>query len=210
MKKIDIALLIGIILAIVLSNLKVFAQNYDNLKTDVVRLHILANSDSDEDQALKLKVRDKILETGKELFDGSKSVEETERIIKEEMPEFKKTAEQVIADNGYDYSVNCELVNMYFDERIYDEFTLPAGNYDAFRITIGKAEGHNWWCVMYPPLCLPAAMDEKEFKECFTPEEIDMIKNPKKYKVKFKIVELYEKWFEKNNKTEIEKIKSDN
>jgi len=210
MKKIDIALLIGIILAIVFSNLKVFAQNYDNLKTDVVRLHILANSDSDEDQALKLKVRDKILETGKDLFDGSKSVEETERIIKEEIPKLKKTAEQVIADNGYDYSVNCELVNMYFDERVYDEFTLPAGNYDAFRITIGKAEGHNWWCVMYPPLCLPAAMDEKEFEECFTPEEIEMIKNPKKYKVKFKIVELYEKWFEKNNKTEIEKIKSDN
>ena len=128
MKKIDIALLIGIILAIVFSNLKVFAQNYDNLKTDVVRLHILANSDSDEDQALKLKVRDKILETGKDLFDGSKSVEETEKIIKEEMPELKKTAEQVIADNGYDYSVNCELVNMYFDERVYDEFTLPAGD----------------------------------------------------------------------------------
>ena len=194
MKKIDIALLIGIILAIVLSNLKVFAQNYDNLKTDVVRLHILANSDSDEDQALKLKVRDKILETGKELFDGSKSVEETERIIKEEMPEFKKTAEQVIADNGYDYSVNCELVNMYFDERIYDEFTLPAGNYDAFRITIGKAEGHNWWCVLYPSLCfvddtygIVTEEKKEDLKAVLTDEEFDeILKNPQE-KLKVRI-----------------------
>lgn len=205
MKKLNIALIIGFVFTLAVCNISSFAKSYDNLKNDVVRLHILANSDSEEDQALKLKVRDKILETSGDYFSESASVVETEKIIEQRMSELQQIAQQEVYDNGYDYKVSCKLVNMYFDERQYDNFSLPAGNYDAFRITIGDAKGHNWWCVMYPPLCIPAAMDETEFEDMFTDEEVDMITNPGKYKVKFKIVELYEKLTNKGNTTELEK-----
>lgn len=206
MKKLEISLLIGILVAIGLCNFNLFTEEYQNLQKDVVRLHILANSDTEEDQALKLKVRDRILSESGYLFEDSKSVKETECIISENIGTFTEIAENVIESEGYDYGVKCELTNMHFDERVYEKYTLPSGNYDALRITIGKAEGKNWWCVMYPPLCLPAAMNEEELNEVLSNEEIDIIKNPQKYKIKFKCVEWYqkikeklEKYYEDNN-----------
>ncbi len=193
MKKIDIALLIGLVFTIIFSNLTTYADNCDNLRGNVVRLHILANSDSESDQALKLKVRDTILAETDDLFDEELSYYKTEKIMNSNLDRFKKIAERVIKDNGYDYTVNCELVNMEFDTRVYGGFTMPAGKYDALRITIGEAKGHNWWCVMYPPLCIPAAAEIDEYKSVFTEEEIEILKNPKKYTFKFKCVEFYEK-----------------
>lgn len=192
-KKLDIALLIGIVAAIFISNFTVFAEDCNDLRDSVVRLHILANSDSVDDQTLKLAVRDEVLLKGGAYFSDELSLEEAEENIAENLDFFKSTAEAVVARYGYCYEVKCELAEMYFERREYENFSLPAGNYMALRITIGAAAGKNWWCVMYPPLCLPAATDVSEYTGSFTPTEIDMMKNPQKFKVKFKILEIIEK-----------------
>ena len=127
------------------------------IKTDTLRLHIIANSDSDFDQKLKLKVRDRVLEYTGELFAEVSGKTEAEALAEYSSDEIKNIAEEVIAENGADYSVSVEITNMWFETRSYDGFTLPAGDYDAVRIIIGAGEGHNWWCVMYPPLCIPGA-----------------------------------------------------
>jgi stage II sporulation protein R len=193
MKKIDIALLAGLVIAIIVSNLSAFADKYSDIKSSVIRLHILANSDSESDQALKLKVRDEILKQTADLFDDNLSFDETEKRVAKNLDVFEEIARETILSNGYDYPVKCRLVNMEFNDRQYDDFTLPAGRYDALRIEIGDAHGHNWWCVMYPPLCLPAAEDIEQYSDIFTPDEIKMLKEPGRYKIKFKIVELIEK-----------------
>ena len=128
-----------------------------SVKTDTLRLHIIANSDSDFDQELKLKVRDRVLEYTGELFAEVSGKTEAEALAKYSANDIKAAAEEVIAESGANYSVSVEITNMWFETRSYDGFTLPAGDYDAVRIIIGAGEGHNWWCVMYPPLCLPGA-----------------------------------------------------
>lgn len=127
------------------------------VKTDTLRLHIIANSDSDFDQELKLKVRDRVLEYADGLFAEASGKTEAEALAKYSASDIKAVAEEVIAESGANYSVSVEITNMWFETRSYDGFTLPAGDYDAVRIIIGAGEGHNWWCVMYPPLCLPGA-----------------------------------------------------
>lgn len=132
------------------------------IKTDTLRLHIIANSDSDFDQELKLKVRDRVLEYTGELFAEVSGKTEAEALAEYSSDEIKNIAEEVIVENGADYSVSVEITNMWFETRSYDGFTLPAGDYDAVRIIIGAGEGHNWWCVMYPPLCIPGAENTLE------------------------------------------------
>ena len=192
-KKFDIALIIAMIFTLVFCGIKGFANELDDVSYKVVRLHILANSDSVEDQDLKLEVRDAILKNANEIFEQSTSRNNSEQIIINNMDEIQNIAQEVVTSNGYDYDVKCSLVNMYFTKRVYDTITMPEGYYDALRITIGEAKGHNWWCVIYPQLCLSPSID-KDSLENFSDEEIEMLQNPKKYKVKFKCVELYKKF----------------
>ncbi len=189
MKKLDVALLLGLVLAIIISSVNAFAQDLEGISDKVLRLHILANSDSEEDQALKLKVRDKILEETGDMFNTAKSRLEVEQLVVDNMDKIQETAEQVVQENGYDYDVKCELTYMEFDERVYDNFTLPAGYYDALRITIGEANGHNWWCVIYPQFCIAPSIDKSSL-ETFEDTEIKIIKQPQRYKVKFWIVDF--------------------
>ena len=156
----------------------------------MLRLHILANSDSDEDQALKLKVRDAILEEYD--FGMVDNLAEAEQYASDHLDDITQTAQQVVYQEGYDYPVHAELVNMFFDTREYDDFTMPAGRYDALRITIGDAQGHNWWCVLYPPLCVPAAEPEQELEETLTEEQCDLIEDSPKYDVRFAVIDLWE------------------
>ena len=124
----------------------------------MLRLHILANSDSIDDQALKLKVRDKVLEQADTLFvDDAESVEDAETIAAENLETLEQTAQQLVWDEGYSYPVKAQLVEMPFDDRTYGDWVMPAGEYTALRITIGAAQGQNWWCVMYPAMCIPLA-----------------------------------------------------
>lgn len=199
--KIERAILLGLVISIAaatLSGYSVFSQQCDDIRGRVLRLHILANSDSAADQHLKLNVRDKILEQSDEIFGNAKSKEEAEANARERLPEIIKIAKDEVTREGYSYDVNAQLVNMYFTTRTYGDVTLPAGYYDAVRITIGKAQGHNWWCVLFPSLCLPAAQTNEidELNSVLPPNEVGIVRAPegKEVVIKFKIVELCEQF----------------
>lgn len=134
------------------------AMSYANsvsqdISDSVFRLHVLANSDSIEDQELKYKVRDKLLTYMNSICKNTSSKEEAINIANSNISEFKKIAQDVIYENGYTYDVNVEIGNFEFPTKTYGDISFPAGYYDALRVTIGEAKGQNWWCVMFPPLC---------------------------------------------------------
>lgn len=127
------------------------------IRSETLRLHIIANSDSDEDQELKLKVRDAVLNATGELFAEVSGKTEAVEATKYSSDDIKDIAKNIISSEGFDYSVQVEITEMWFETRTYDGFALPAGDYDTVRIIIGEGEGKNWWCVMYPALCVPGA-----------------------------------------------------
>ena len=192
MKKIEWSVLIALVFTILFGSVTTFAAECSQIREDVLRLHILANSDSEEDQALKLKVRDRILLEMGDVFETPETLEDAETAASKHLDEIREIAQQEVYDNGYDYPVHAELINMYFTTREYETFTLPAGMYDAVRITIGDAEGKNWWCVLYPPLCLPAAQSEETLEQALGEEETDLVTRNPQYEVRFAVVE----WFE--------------
>ena len=195
MKKLEWALLLGMVGAVCCSALTGTAQSYRSLEQNVLRLHILANSDSIDDQALKLKVRDKVLEQADTLFvDDAESVEDAETIAAENLETLEQTAQQLVWDEGYSYPVKAQLVEMPFDDRTYGDWVMPAGEYTALRITIGAAQGQNWWCVAFPPLCLGAAtesVEEATAAGLFTEDQAGlMTRENEGYVLKFKSLEL--------------------
>ena len=167
-----------------------FASGCAEVRRDVLRLHVVADSDSETDQRLKLMVRDAVLEKGGEIFDGTVTAGEAEKIITPRIDELKAVAEEVLRENGCNYNVNISVGEEYFATRCYENFTMPAGVYNAVRVNIGSAEGKNWWCVMFPPLCLPAASADAD--AFFTDEEMKIVSSSPKYEPRFKIVEIYE------------------
>lgn len=192
--KFNLALVIAVILSLVTSQFTAFAADCNVIRNNTLRLHILANSNSSQDQQLKLMVRDKILEASGELFSATNDIDAAKRQATENSDKIKAIAQDVITENGYDYNVEVTICNDYFNTREYDSFTLPAGNYDAVRVTIGEASGKNWWCVLYPTLCIPAAGNAKENQlEELTDEQRDIIENSGKYEIKFASVELFQK-----------------
>lgn len=176
-----------------------------DIASKIIRFHVIANSDSKSDQALKLKVRDKVLEYMQPKLKNSKSVDESREIIRKSNNEIITIAEDVIKKNGYNYTVKTTLSNENFPIKTYGNITLPQGKYEAYRIIIGNGEGQNWWCVMFPPLCfvditkgeVSYKETEKDMKKVLSPEEYKMIDNQisnsgdkNSIKVKFKILEL--------------------
>ncbi len=183
---------IAFVLTVIYSVIPFQAQCSD-ISEEVFRLHILANSDSEEDQSLKLKVRDKVLSYTQSLFENAKTKEEAESLISDNLQSICNTAYKEVCDNGYDYTVKAEITNMYFTTRYYDNYTLPSGMYDALRITIGSGKGHNWWCIMFPSICISSEEEKDEkAKEVFDNQQYDIVKN-EKYQYKFKVVEIFEK-----------------
>ncbi len=167
-----------------------FASGCADVRRDVLRLHVVADSDSETDQRLKLMVRDAVLKKGGEVFDGTVTADEAEKIITPHIDELKAVAEAVLKENGCDYTVDITVGEEYFATRCYEDFTMPAGVYTAVRVNIGSAEGQNWWCVMFPPLCLPAASADAD--AFFTDDEMKIVSSSPKYEPRFKIVEIYE------------------
>lgn len=184
------SIICGFIVSVLCSFIN-FSGYCEDISNKVLRLHIIANSDSFEDQNLKLKVRDRILRDFKFETSGIKTVNEAEIFAEENIDTIKSIAQDEVFNNGFDYPVNAELVNMYFNTRIYTDVTLPAGNYDALRITIGEARGKNWWCVMFPPMCIPSAEKKIEINEVLNEPEIKIVTNFGDYQVEFKIVEVF-------------------
>lgn len=175
-----------------------FVTDCRDIRSDVLRLHVIANSDSDIDQDVKLKVRDAVLTKGAEIFDGSVNMENAKEKLTPELEKIKNEADSVLKENGFDYISNVKLSNEYFPVREYENFTLPSGRYMSLTVTLGGGEGHNWWCVMFPPLCLPAAEDkENVYDAVFSQEETEIIEHKQKYKIKFKILEWTDEIIEK-------------
>lgn len=190
MKTFAKAIISGFIISIIMSQ-TTFSAQCEDIPNHLLRLHIIANSDSKEDQDLKLKVRDYILNEASELFINAQDKLEAEHIATTNTDKLINDAQSYVYSLGYDYKVNGKLTNMYFDTRDYDSFSLPAGYYDAFRITIGEGKGHNWWCVMFPPMCFSMAQDGTQLSNVLSPEQTEITDNKEKYEYKFKFVEIY-------------------
>lgn len=170
-----------------------FVGECDQIREKVVRLHVLANSDSEVDQALKLQVRDAVVEAAAGLFDGARNAGEALQTAENNLPRLQEIAQQTVYAAGYDYPVQAELCHMYFTTRAYEQATLPAGMYDALRITIGSGEGHNWWCVVFPPMCVGSASDRAAtIEDVLDPEQEEIVTQPQQYEVRFKVVEWWE------------------
>lgn len=196
----NIIIVMFLLAAFIFFSVKSYAETVNkDLSESLFRLHVIANSDSEEDQNLKYKVRDSLLNYMNTLSINSKSKDETINIALLHLDEFEQIAEDTIRQNGYDYSVEVEIGNYSFPTKSYGDISLPSGYYDALRVKIGKANGHNWWCVMFPPLCFvdvtSATVPEEskdQLKQSLSNEEYDIIsQNSETSEVKFKIVELF-------------------
>lgn len=166
-----------------------FTGACEDIADRVLRLHIVAASDDERDQALKLKVRDAVLGETAGLFDGVYSTELAYQRLQEALPEVQQAAEYCLLQNGCDDTVNVELCRMHFTTRHYDTGTLPAGMYEALRVTIGEGKGHNWWCVVFPPMCVGSAGETTD--DVLTAKEESIVTQPSSYRVQLKVVEWY-------------------
>lgn len=195
---IEIALFVGIAAALLWGIGAVRTQQ--EISDKVVRLHVVANSDSEEDQALKLRVRDAILARTTALLEASEDRSEAEGLIRGQLLELEDIAAREITAAGYDYSVEARLAELDFPTREYESFTLPAGNYLALQVVIGEGEGKNWWCVVFPPLCTAAAAEvpASALAAGFSEEEVRLItEEDRGYVLKFKTLEWLEMLKEK-------------
>ena len=161
-----------------------YEDNPHNQYSGIIRLHVIANSDSAEDQDLKLKVRDEIIrEVGS--LENSESIEDSRAYLENHLKDMEQTADQVIKENGKDYSAQADLGVRWIPAKTYGDMYFPAGNYEALNLTLGKGEGQNWWCVLFPPLCL-IEEDTDAMEEAGLSEE-------NKLEVKWKLQEIFEK-----------------
>lgn len=175
--------ILSLILVIVMGFVLIYTYTDDseNQYDGVIRLHVIANSDSAEDQNLKLKVRDEIIKKVGNL-ENSQSIDESRRYLKYHLKDMEKTATEVIKENGKKYTAKADLGVRWIPAKTYGDMYFPAGNYEALNVTLGKGEGHNWWCVLFPPLCLIEEDEEKM-------DELEIGKE-KKIEVKSKLMEI--------------------
>ena len=208
MKKILSVLFLGVICLFVVGSFfntrQALGFTEENIVEDIseklIRFHVLANSDSDIDQDLKLRVKDEVLKYISPILNESQSLEESREILKREDKNIIKIAEDYIKSQGFDYAVETTLTREKFPVKEYGNIVLPQGEYEAYRILIGEGEGQNWWCVMFPPLCFidvtkgQVAYDEteKKMKDVLSEEEFKSV-NKKENNVKFglKVIDLF-------------------
>ena len=194
-EKISILLLL---FCVMLSFMIIFiAEGFDAayaVREECLRLHVIADTDSEADQAVKLRVRDAILAETGDVFASCRSADEAVIKAAEMKDEIKEIAEGVLRENGFGYGAEIFIEEEYFGTRQYENVSLPAGNYTALRVVLGEGGGQNWWCVMFPPLCLPAvtANNEESVYGVFGENGGDLVTGKSGYKVKFRIVEIVE------------------
>lgn len=191
MKK--ICVLAGILISIVVTGFVVNARQsrmQQNLAEEVFRFHVLANSDSDEDQALKMQVKEAVLSYMKEEIPESDSVETTKEWARGHLNAIVNLAEAVIREEGYAYEVMAEVTICDFPDKTYGDITFPSGKYEALRIEIGEAEGQNWWCVLYPNLCFMDAVHavvpekgKKDLKKVLDDDTYEMVTATSRFKI---------------------------
>lgn len=193
----ELALLLGVALAALLGVW--LDRSQTALADQVIRLHVLANSDSEADQALKLKVRDRVLETAEEYFTPGATLEETQAVLTAHLADIAAAGAEQVAEEGYQYPVTVSMEeNYWFPTKEYTDFALPAGNYTALRVVIGEGGGQNWWCVVFPPLCLGSVSEtaaQTALSGGFSEDQVSLITGEDEgYVVKFKAIELWEEF----------------
>lgn len=182
---------------------KSYSQNmFNNISNNFLRLHVVANSDSTEDQILKYKIRDAIIDYITPYFTNIKNKTEALTILNFQKDNITNLATQIASNNGYNYPINVSIGNFYFPTKEYSEIILPEGYYDALKIELGNAKGQNWWCVMFPSICITDSSNlcfseksEKLLQENLSEEELSIISNNNTttdIKIKFKLIELFE------------------
>ena len=200
-KRFCVAIVVTLVLLLLLSYLPIHgeAEVYDT----VLRLHVLANSDSEEDQALKLKVRDGVLAVTAPLLENATTRDQAEAIVRAHMTDIQSAAEAVVAENGSKQTVTVMLDLEDYPTRNYESCAFPAGEYLSLRVCLGEAEGQNWWCVLFPPLCLSAATAKDDAEDAFiqvglSKEQYGIVTETqsRKYRVRFKILETVRGWFD--------------
>ena len=190
----ELALLLGLAAALLLGLW--LEREQSELADSVLRLHVLANSDSEEDQALKLKVRDRVLAEAEVILPDGATLEDAEQVLAENLPRLAAAGAEVVAREGYDYPVSAGLEETWFPTKEYEDFSLPAGRYQALRVVIGEGEGQNWWCVVFPPLCLGSVSESTQeiaLESGLSEQQVSLLTGESEgYVVKFKALELWE------------------
>ena len=192
MRKKEWFVLIACIISIACSCVCSFGEECSFIRENTLRLHILANSDSPADQALKLKIRDAVLSHSGELFSGCDTRQKMVSAAQEQLSDLQRIAEQTAMHNGYDLPVTVSVTDMFFETRRYDNVLLPAGTYTAVRIELGEAAGKNWWCVLYPPLCVSAAQTGFTEEEAQISDSLLQQEELPRYRVRLAVVEWWE------------------
>ena len=192
LKRWEIALMLGVLCALLGGAW--LGEGQAELADRVIRFHVIANSDSETDQALKLQVRDAVLAETERFYPEGADLETARAALQAHLGELAQVGQQVVDDAGYDYPVTAALEKVWFPTKEYDGFALPAGEYTALRIIIGEGAGQNWWCVAFPPLCLGAAsdtVDEATAAGYFSEDQAALITGEDQgYVLKFKSMEL--------------------
>ena len=192
LKPIEIALIFGVVISMLAG--RGIAAQQEELADCMIRLHVVANSDSEEDQAEKLAVRDAVLELAAKYGEEVRSVSEMEQLLHRYIPELEEAGNQILKERGSPHSLRAAVADCYFPTKVYDGFALPAGEYTALRVVIGNGEGENWWCVAFPPLCVGACAEHIEQAidaGLFTPQQGGLITGEgPQYILKFRCMEL--------------------
>ena len=192
LKKWELALLLGVLCALVMG--AGLSREQEQLSQSVIRLHVIANSDSQADQALKLRVRDRVLEQAQKLYPEGATLDQVRAILEDNLNLLAAAGRAAVEEEGADYPVTAQITQCWFPTKEYEDFALPAGEYTALRVVIGQGEGQNWWCVAFPPLCLGAAsqsVDQAAQAGLFTQEQAGLITRENGgYVLKFKGMEL--------------------
>ncbi len=194
MKKVDCIVILSLAFTLIFADFFDFYATAQNIEEQTLRLHIVANSDSDVDQAAKLLVRDALLEKTGDLFTEQHGKQQALLAANTHIPIIESIAEQTLESLSIEHEVVAYTTEMYFDTTSYEGFTMPAGNYNAVRIEIGAAEGQNWWCVLFPPLCLPSVQGETVVESMYSEDELELIET--EYDIRFKSLEIIESFFD--------------
>ena len=188
----EVALMFGVLAAFAVGGW--LGQEQRALADSVIRFHVIANSDSEADQALKLAVRDQVLAKAEEIYPQDATLSEARAALEAHLEDLALAGQEVVDREGYQYDVTAQLTECWFPTKEYEGFALPAGNYNALRIVIGEGAGQNWWCVAFPPLCLGAAsetVEEATQAGYFTPGQAALVTEENEgYILKFKSMEL--------------------
>lgn len=195
LKRWEAALMVGVAVALLAG--AVLEREHTDLAGRVIRLHVIANSDSPEDQTLKLQVRDSILACAADAYEPGDDIQTACQRLRDRLPVLQQAGEQTVREQGYTYPVQVTLGSRRFPTKRYDDFALPAGEYTALRVVIGDGAGENWWCVAFPPLCLGSVTETVEDAAAaghFTRRQVSLITGESEgYVVKFKALELWDK-----------------